>query len=114
MPDRPYFTTKARAQRSERKVADLFKGRLQPASGALKSVHCKADVKSAHFLVDAKVTKHQTYTLRLQDWRKLRGEAFQNQRRPAMTVEFADGTLLVILAQDMLVRIQRAIEIGTI
>ena len=106
MRTRPYFSNKARSLKQERQVAKDFNGRVQPASGALKSVRLKADVKSRDFLVDCKVTKHGSYKLNLADWRKLSAEAWQNSREPAMCIEFGEGVSVVVLAADAFHRLK--------
>jgi hypothetical protein len=93
-----YFSPKVRSQDNERKVARIFKGRIQPASGALPIASKKGDVKSDQFLVEAKVTKHGSYALRLKTWNKINAEAWNNSRHPAMCIEFSDGTKLVVLS----------------
>jgi hypothetical protein len=101
-----YFSTKARSSENEKKVARIFKGKLQPASGALPNTHLKGDVKSAKFLVDAKVTKHDSYSLNLALWDKLNREAWANNRHPAFCIEFGDGTKLVVVSSSTFEQLQ--------
>ena len=103
-------TTKARSKVSEAAAAQVFGGRVQPASGALQHFNLKADVKSPKFLVDDKVTDNASYTLQLKTWRKLVGEAWKNRRRPAMRINFTQGEPLVILEQSTFQQMLKAWE----
>lgn len=94
---RKNLSNKARSKVSEKRAAELFNGKLQPASGALPSKFLKADVKSATFLVDDKTTIHESYSIKTSTWQKLSGEAWTNNRRPAMRLEFGSGLVLVVL-----------------
>ena len=91
---------KARSKISEKRAAEVFGGRLQPASGAINVASLKGDVKSRQFLVDDKTTKHGSYSISVALWRKLQKEAFMNRRQPAMRVEFTDGPTLYIFDEQ--------------
>lgn len=94
---RGHLSNKERSKRSEKRAAKFFQGRLQPASGALKSVFAKADVKSDKFLVDDKVTKNESYSLKIETWRKLSKEAWHNNRRPIIRIAFDSGPVLLVM-----------------
>ncbi len=94
---RSNLSNKARSKFSEKRAAETFGGRLQPASGALPSKFMKGDVKSDKFLVDDKVTKHESYSLGVPLWKKLANEAWTNDRRPAMRIAFDSGTTLIVV-----------------
>lgn len=94
---RKHLTTKARSRLSERRAAVIFGGRLQPASGAVKRHDLKGDVKSPHFLVEDKTTGAGSYALAVKTWRKISSEAWSQDRRPAMKVEFTDGPTLYVV-----------------
>ena len=90
-------TTKQRSKISEARAAKIFGGKVQPASGAINRFDLKADVKSANFLVDDKVTDNMSYSLQLATWRKLSDEAWKNRRRPAMRINFTQGEPVYLL-----------------
>lgn len=75
----------------------MFQGRVQPASGALRPFHLKADVKSKHFLVDDKTTDADSFRLQMKLWRKLSNEAWSMKRRPVIRVEFISGPTLYVI-----------------
>ena len=86
-----------RAQYSERRAAQMIKGRLQPNSGAMPQMRHKADVKSEKFLLEDKTTTKGSYSLRVETWRKLSSQAFANNRLPILRIEFASGPTLYVL-----------------
>lgn len=94
---RKHLSNKHRSKFSEKRAAQVFRGRLQPASGAINQFNLKADVKSDRFLVDDKTTIHASYSVTTKLWKKLHREAWMNRRRPAMRIEFADGTVLYVI-----------------
>ena len=89
-------TTKQRSKQSEAQAAQTFGGKVQPASGAINRFDLKADVKSGKFLVDDKVTDNLSYSLKLETWRTLSDQAWKNNRRPAMRINFVQGEPLII------------------
>ena len=105
---RKHLTTKARSKLSERRTAALFKGRTQPASGAVKRHDLKGDVKSAQFVVEDKTTGARSYALSVETWRKISNEAWSQNRRPAMKIEFTDGPTLVVLEESTFAEMMEA------
>jgi hypothetical protein len=93
---RKYHTNKARSKKSEKEAAAFLGGGVQPASGALPNPLMKADVKSANFLVDDKVTDCKSYNVKFDLWLKLKREAFMNRKRPMIRINGPTETLYVI------------------
>jgi hypothetical protein len=100
------LTNRQRSKISEKHLAKQLGGRVQIASGALPVASLKGDVKTKTFLIDDKTTGAKSYSLKLDDFRKMRKQAFQANRRPAMCVNFEnDGQpvrIFVIEERDFL------------
>ena len=60
------------------------------ASGAW--VGAKGDLRSDDFALESKATERGSYSLKLETLRKIAREAEQSGRRPALAVQFVDGT----------------------
>lgn len=105
---RQHLTTKARSRLSERRAAAIFGGKLQPASGAVKRHDLKGDVKSPHFTVEDKTTGAASYALSVATWRKISNEAWSQDRRPAMKIEFTDGPTLYVLDEATFIEMMEA------
>jgi len=71
---------------AERKAAKRMGGRLQPNSGAMDGA--KGDYKVDEFLVESKATEKVSFSLRLDDLRKIAFEALEVYRYPALHVQF--------------------------
>jgi hypothetical protein len=84
----PYKTTRRRSSISESNCAEELGGRVQPNSGATPFSSKKADVRTSLFAIDDKVTANDSYRLTVTDWRKITSQAFRQQRKPAMRVNF--------------------------
>jgi len=93
---KPYLSTKARSQRSEKRAAHFLGGKVQPASGAINRFDLKADVKSKHFLLDDKTTEMESFKLSFALWRKLVKEAWLNKKHPMIRIESPKETLYVV------------------
>ena len=84
-----HLTKRARSQKSEKALALKHGGRVQPASGALPVKSLKGDVRLKHFLIDDKTTEAKSFSLKLEDWMKIRNQAYSMQRRhPVIHVNF--------------------------
>ena len=109
---RTRFSNKERSLKSERELAKLVNGRVQPASGAIDRADLKADVKSRFHLIDDKVTGKGSYSIARKLWRVLGKQAWQNRLKPALRINFeGDFKVYVISEQDFLV-LQEALEAG--
>jgi hypothetical protein len=101
-----HLTKRQRSKISERELAKTIGGRVQIASGALPVAALKGDVKTKFFLLDDKTTVAKSYSLKLEDFRKIRKQAFDARRRPGMRVHFEnDGqpvSLYVVEERDFL------------
>ena len=76
------------ARTSERRVAQDLGGRVQPASGAVKLCHCKADVRCEDWLVEVKYTDALRYQLRVSELEKVGRQASRTGDYPALVVDF--------------------------
>ncbi len=101
-----HLTNRQRSKRSEKRCADIFKGRIQPASGSLPPAAFKGDVKSELFLIDDKNTNLQSFGVKSSVFKKLRREAFMNDKKPMIRIEFQDITLCVLEQSDLLALIK--------
>lgn len=77
----------------EKHVAKVFKGKVTPGSGN-KPMH-KGDVKSDSFMVECKMTKNESMSLKLEWLTKISEEATCRDRIPAMHIRFetANGNI---------------------
>ena len=101
-----HLSNRQRSRLSEKELAKKVGGRVQIASGAMPVASMKGDVKTKVFLIDDKTTGAKSYSLKLADFRKIRKQAFQANRRPAMRVHFENEgepvSLYVIEERDFL------------
>jgi len=114
VPQTPWHraTASRRAQRSERQLARSTGGRQQPASGAFPGR--KGDVIENGFLVDDKFTDHKSYTLTVEQWRKISMEAAMTPPglRPRMRITLPDTPrLCVMLEEDYLAMMAHVTDI---
>lgn len=93
------LTVKEASQRSEKQAAQVFGGRVQLASGALR--HAKGDIKTPTHLIEDKITDKASYPLKKAIWDKIRLEAFNRQRTPMMRITIQGTTLCVVSEQEM-------------
>lgn len=81
-------STKDRSKKSEKQVAKMLGGRVQPASGALPVLALKRDVSTKHLLVEDKTTLKGSYSIKKADWEKLRAQAILQGKKPVYSVNF--------------------------
>ena len=93
-------TKKERSKKSEIELAESLEGRRQPASGALPVASLKGDVRSRFWLIDDKITSLKSFSIGVKTWRKIRKQAWQNHRRPAISVNFADEVRLFVIDEQ--------------
>lgn len=78
-----------RAPKQEMSLAKMLKGSRTPASGARD---VKGDVRVRRLLrVEAKTTKHRSFSVTLDMLRKIEQAALGTGEMPAIVVEFNDG-----------------------
>lgn len=87
------------SQRGERKTANEFGGRVQPASGS--QWHSKADVKSTAHLFERKDTMSSSYRLKLGDLQKLAHHAIKADRLPVMVVSIQGAEWAILPLTDL-------------
>lgn len=98
---RVFTIRKLRASvRQEKKIAKDIGGRRVAGSGSLPGM--KGDVTSSRWLVEAKQTVTQRFSLTLRLWRKIEGEAVSKGKLPVMLIEMSGRTLAVIDYNDFL------------
>jgi len=79
---------KRKSINEEKSLAKKFKLHTQPASGAIAGF--KGDLKSREFLFDAKSTKHQSFSVNINDLGKIRKEAFGAGKEPVLLINFTE------------------------
>lgn len=84
----------------EKRYAKRIGGRLQPASGALRAVGLKGDIKTKLFLIDSKLTGKETYKLDANTLDKIRDEALSMGKIPALSVEVGGEQYVVLRDKD--------------
>jgi len=75
----------------EQRLAKKLKGRVTPGSGSTPVLKFKGDVVNELYVVEAKSTKDKSYSLKLEDLRKVVRYAFQQNKLPAFQIQFEDG-----------------------
>ena len=101
MGSRVFTIRKLRASvAQEKKIAKDVGGRRVAGSGSMPGN--KGDVREANWLIEAKQTVKGRFSLTLQLWRKIECEAFRTGKTPAMVIEMAGRSLVVISYQDWL------------
>ena len=77
----------ATGRKKERQIAKDLKGSLQPGSGCFPGKG--GDVIVRKTLVESKYTTTLSYTLSIHTLRKLKREAFEQDKDPALVIEFS-------------------------
>lgn len=85
---RSHLTKRQRSKHSENHLAKEFKGRRQPASGALPIASFKGDVITDHFLFDDKTTGAKSFSVSQNVLQKLARDAFGVKKVPVVRVRF--------------------------
>jgi hypothetical protein len=83
-----YQNHRKRSRIQESRAAKDYGGSVQPGSG--NQWHSKADVKTAHELVECKTTTKESYILKYADLRKLWEQAVLELKNPVFEIEFAE------------------------
>ncbi len=78
-----------RSKRQETEIARRTKGRITPGSGNQK---IKGDVRIKGIArIEAKTTKHKSFTVTLDMYRKIEEAALASQELPIIVIEFNNG-----------------------
>lgn len=85
-------------RKKEKNDAKCFNGSITPRSGGMWNK--PGDISAEDFLIDAKYTKHKSYSVNTETIRKIHHEAIKSGKTPALSVELGDGTEFVILRKD--------------
>lgn len=83
-------------QKKEKRDEKLFGGKRTIRSGGLW--FNPGDLKTESFLLDQKTTKHNSFSIKSETWKKIETEALMEQRMPCLSVELGDGTEFVVLS----------------
>lgn len=99
-------TTRKRSNRQESNIAKVLGGRKSINSGATLGQN---DVTTDYCEVEAKITKHKSFSITLRDWFKLRRKCMGG-KIPMFVVEFEHEkqSLAVLDYEDLLFLIQMA------
>lgn len=95
------MSTKTNAERSksqETRIAKVFGGKRQPASGSRWGA--RRDVITPKLLIEAKTTIHDSYGVVVEDLAYLREQAYKASRVPAYFVEVAGKEELIVVPYD--------------
>lgn len=110
--NRKYHSTRKRSKKSETDLAEKLNGKVQPGSGAINRFDLKADVKSAKFLADDKLVGGESFTVKLALWRKISREAWKNNKRPLMRLNFEKGDPLYLMDEVTFMELTNATRPG--
>lgn len=101
-------TTRQRSSKQESRIAKQLKGYTTINSGATLGQN---DVITDFCEVEAKTTKHDSYSLKLSDWRLLRKKC-AGTKLPIMVIDFESSrdSLAVLTYEDLSFLIQQANE----
>lgn len=97
---RRHLSNQQRSQRSEKSAAELIGGRRQPASGAVRVLGLKGDVKSEKYLLEDKVTRQKSYAIASAYWQKHANYAWRTGKRPLLRIAFDSGPVLVCMDEQ--------------
>lgn len=99
-------TTRSRSKKQESRIARELSGKLTINSGATFGQN---DVITDFCEIEAKTTKKESFSLRLEDWRKLKKKCAVN-KMPIIVVDFETCTdnLAVLNYNDLMYLIERA------
>jgi hypothetical protein len=92
-----------RSKLQERKAARDYNGTVTPGSG--NGWMRKADVHSNNFLVECKTTTKLSYTLKLEDLKKLYYQAVIENKIPVFEVDFGDMAFVILDKNDFIANI---------
>lgn len=109
---RKYLGNKKRSKHSERDLAEKLGGRVQIASGAINRFDLKADVVSEEFLCDDKVCGGKSFSITLKLWKKLSKEAWMNDKRPLMRINFVEGEPVFVMDELTFLELSRKAKGG--
>ena len=97
---------RVRSKKQEKRVAKFTGGSLQRASGA--TLGRKGDVDSVpvfdipvgQFKIEAKTTKHRSYSLNLHELNKIEMEAMADGKMGAMVISFEDSYDYLVVRRE--------------
>lgn len=93
-------TSKELADRLEAQIAADIGGRVMPASGSRWGA--RRDVKSPHWLVEAKTTGRGVQNIGSKDLTFLQKQAYQQGLTPAFVVEFQQHGIVALIPNDVM------------
>ena len=95
-------TKREKSQSQERSLAKDLKGEVVKGSGSQDTY--KGDVKTPHFLIEAKYTEKQSYSLHRQTIEKIRGEANDQNKEWAMAIDI-DGLKVAVIPYQLFLEV---------
>lgn len=97
-------------EKKEKKDSVLFGAKRTPRSGGLWT--SKGDMKDLHFSIDSKDTKHKSFTITHELWKKITDDAYSNKplRTPMLSIKLGTGEELVVLTAADFAYIKEAFE----
>lgn len=92
------MNTKKQSKKQENRIAKDINAKVTIASGALDFQ--KADVRNDEFLIEAKTTAKNFYTLNIKTWERIKEQAIKDGLRiPIMQIDLENGkTSLVVIS----------------
>ena len=101
---------KKKSKKQEERIAKQIGGKTVVASGALWA--CKADVRNDKYLVEAKYTDTNYYTLNVRTWEKIAQEAIKDGLRiPVMCVSIKNKDYAILTVDDFMF-LNKAVILG--
>lgn len=99
-------TTRARSGKQESRLAKMLNGHTSINSGATLGQN---DVITDYCEVEAKTTRHESFSLKLADWRLLRKKCAGN-KMPILVIDFEQSkdSLAVVTYEDLQFLIEQA------
>lgn len=92
---------KSKSKKQESRIAKQIQGKVTPASGG--KWFCKADVRNDKYLVEAKYTDTNYYTLNVRTWNKIAKEAIKDGLRvPVMCIDIKKKSYAVLRVDDFI------------
>jgi hypothetical protein len=92
------MSNKPNWQKAEYKDVTDMGGKPTKASG--RTWGDKADSKTGEWLVETKYTDSKSYSISINNWDKLEGQAMMSFRKPVLSLHFKDDFNVVILNKD--------------
>jgi hypothetical protein len=87
-----------RSARQERKRAEQVGGKVSAGSGS--SYRSPQDVRSEGELEQLKFTDKDSFTIKVDEWKKIRDDALRFGREPRMVIDFEQHGIRMIIEEE--------------